>query len=540
MELDQIIDRIGDEDNPPTVEELAAAKTELETAKETLRASIKDEKSLAQIRSMKDDYDKVDDALSKVSGALTEAEAELDRIKAEVGPEDPEDPENGDPEKPESDDPEEQPVEDKTPVAASIRQTVARVRESAPAPIVVSDRDDLDRLTAVEASYTLRGKEMETISPSDLGRELERTHSQFGGSKTTVLNIKHELHPDRTLTGDPSANERKMLDLFGAEPFVPITAAGGCCSIPQPIYDQPMIGSLARPIRDAFDTLGASRGAVQAYPPICLPDEGADVWTCAQDEAVTDDPETWKSCANLDCSDEEPTVVEPIFKCITTGTFQEKFAPEQWEAFSFQVDKLAARLAEARLFNWLAAASTSVYGAPLTTGSTYANFIKQQIRIAAAMRQDQRAGDTQIITVGSNLIYDAIAEDTLTRRLNDADEVEFLKSRVNAVLREFGITYVGSDDVAAMDPFTYDGSLPGYPDELPMVSLPAGSAKFLDGGEKNIGLTADFGLARQNKVAIFDEFWEGLLVRNCNVVFSTVAVEDCDLLCPSDLVPVEA
>jgi hypothetical protein len=264
-----------------------------------------------------------------------------------------------------------------------------------------------------------------------------------------------------------------------------------------------------------------------------MPDEGADIWTCAQDEAVTDDPETWKSCVALECDDEAPTLVEPIYKCLTVGTFQERFAPEQWEAFVFQTDKLAARLAEARLFNWLAASATSVYDSAFETGSTYANFIKQQIRIAAAIRQDQRLGDAQIVTVGSNLIYSAIAEDTLTRRLNSTEDVEFFKDKVDGVLREFGITYVGSDDVANMTAFSYDGTIPAYPDELPMVTLPAGAAKVLDGGEKNLGVdVVDFDLARQNRVGAFSEFWEGLLVRNCNVVFSTVEVEECTLGCP--------
>lgn len=526
QELDQIIERIGDEDNPPSVEELTSAKQELEAAKDAARDAIKTAKgaSLSELRSMKEDYDKVDEALAKVNAAHAEAEAAVAEIVASV--DDTETVPEGD-EGDDNDETEDEVEAETKPVAASIRSTVARVRESAPVQEV---NDDLTRVTA---AFTLKGQERETLSPAELGHALERTAAQFGGSKTTVLNIKHELHPDRTLSGDASANERKMLDLFGADPFVPVTAAGGCCSIPQPIYDQPMIGSLDRPIRNAFDVLAASRGSVQAYPPICLPDEGADVWTCAQDEAVDPDDElTWKSCANLDCDDSEPTVVEALFKCITTGTFQERFAPEQWEAFSFQVDKLAARRAEARLFGWLAAASTSVYDGDVLTGSTYANFIKTLVRIAAAMRQDQRLGDTQLVAVGSNLIYPAIAEDTLTRRLNDNDEVEFLKSKVDSVLREFGITYVGSDDVAAMDPFTYDGTLPGYPASLPVVVLPAGAAKVLDGGEKNIGLTADFGLARQNKVAIFDEFWEGLLVRNCNVVYANIAVEDCDLGCP--------
>jgi hypothetical protein len=409
-----------------------------------------------------------------------------------------------------------------------VNQTLARVRQTA--RVEVNEPD----LSRVNTKYTVLGRDREEITPSEVGQAFADTSRRFGGSKTTVVSIKSELAPERTLSGDGSANERKMLDLFGANPVVPVTAAGGCCSIPEPIYDQPMLGDLSRPIRNAFDVLNASRGAVQAYPPVCIPDEGADVWTCAQDEAVDDeDPETWKTCVALECDTESATIVEPIYKCLTVGTFQERFAPEQWEAFIFQVDKLAARLAEARLFNWLAAASTSVYESPFETGSTYANFIKQQIRIAAAIRQEQRLGDAQIVTVGSNLIYSAIAEDTLVRRLNTTEDVEFFKDKVDSVLREFGITYVGSDDVADLGALSYDGTIPAYPDEIPMVTLPAGAAKVLDGGEKNLGVdVVDMNLARQNRVGAFSEFWEGLLVRNCAVVFSTVEVEECGLICP--------
>lgn len=520
MDIDQIITRLESEDDKPTIDELSAAQTELSDAQASLRDSIKSGSlSYSDLREAKAEFDGVTAALEKVTAAHGEAQAEIDAIIAEVG---------GD----EADD-ESETVEDDAPVeavAASLRpvgQTLARIRQT-PTRVEVNEPD----LSRVSTSYTVLGRDRETVTPAEVGQAFADTSRRFGGSKTTVLSIKTELAPERTLSGDGSANERKMLDLFGANPVVPVTAAGGCCSIPEPIYDQPMLGDLSRPIRNAFDVLNASRGAVQAYPPICIPDEGADVWTCAQDEAVTDDPETWKTCVALECDEESATLVEPIYKCLTVGTFQERFAPEQWEAFIFQTDKLAARLAEARLFNWLAASATSVYESAFETGSTYANFIKQQIRIAAAIRQEQRLGDAQIITVGSNLIYSAIAEDTLTRRLNNTEDVEFFKDKVDSVLREFGITYVGSDDISALAPLTYDGTIPAYPDELPMVTLPAGSAKVLDGGEKNLGVdVVDFDLARQNRVGAFSEFWEGLLVRNCNVVFSTVEVEECTLIC---------
>lgn len=527
MEPDQIIERIGS-DNPPTVEELTAAQTALTETQQTLKADIRAAKdgSLDDLLAMKGDYDTITSALAAVGEALGEAQAARDAILAEVA--DPED----EVEEDETDEAEEVEAEAK-PVAASATQVRTVVARAKARPVIeVSEPDDLSR---VNTSIIVNGRDRDAITPSEIGEAFADAARKSDGTRATVLNIRHELHPDRTLDGNAAANERKLLDLFGSNPVVPMTASGGCCSIPEPIYDQPLIGDLSRPIKSAFDMLNASRGAVQNYPPVCIPDEGADVWTCAQDEAVNEeDPDTWKSCVEVDCDEPETTLVEAAFKCLTIGNFQQKFAPEQWQAHVFQTEKLLTRKLEARLFDWLAGSATAVYDTPFETGSTYANFIKQQVRLAAAMRQDQRLGDAQLVTVGSNLIFAAIAEDTLTRRLNNANEViEIFKAKVASVLAEFGITYIGSDDVAAMGAFSYSGSIPSYPGELPMVTLPAGSAKVLDGGEKNLGVTfEDFNLARQNKVAAFSESWEGLLVRNCNVVFSTVKVEDCDLGCP--------
>jgi hypothetical protein len=412
-------------------------------------------------------------------------------------------------------------------VAASVRSALARVRTR---PVA----DDAPDLTRTETSFTLNGKDREELNLSDLGQAFADTARQKRGNKSTVLSIKTDLAPERQLTGDASANEQKMLSLFGANPFVPVTAGGGCCSIPTPIYDQPLIGSLDRPIRNSMDILQASRGAVQAYPPVCIPDEGADVWTCIQDAAVDpEDPDTWKSCTHIDCEDSDPVLVEAIYKCLTIGTFQQRFAPEQWQAFVFQTDKLLARLAEARLFGWLQASVTG-YHDGFATGSTYANFIKTGVRAAAKIRQEQRLGDAQIVWYGPDWIYSAMVEDSLTRRLNNVDEPEIIRQRVTQVLANEGITYIGSPDVADMTTVDYDGALAAYPSEAPTVMLPAGSAKVLDGGEKNLGVDfVDLDLARQNNVAAFAEEWEGLLVRNCQVLGLQVPIEDCDTIpCP--------
>lgn len=528
MELDQIVERITAGDDTLTVEELTQAQTELTAVKATLTDEIKSFAGgeLTELVGKKAEFDTVTDALSAVTTALADAQAKVQAIIDDVtGSE-------ADP----SVEAEAEPVVEAAaaPVAASIRSTIARVRNRPADPAESVERD----LSSVDTSFMLNGKDRDDVNAREIGQGFADAVRRFGGSKTSVLSIKTDLHPDRTLNGDASANERKLLDLFGANPVIPVTAAGGCCSIPEPIYDQPLIGSLARPIRASMDVMNASRGAVQAYPPICLPDDGADVWTCIQDAAVdSDDPDTWKSCTFVECEDSDPTLVEPIYKCLTVGTFKQKFAPEQWEARVFQTDKLAARLAEARLFDWLAQAATSVYDG-FSTGSTYANFIKTGIRLAAAMRQDQRLGDVseaQMLWYGPELIYPAIAEDTLTRRLNAVEEAEIVRAKVNAVLGDEGITYIPSGDLVNFGAFSYDGALPTYPANAPTVMLPAGSAKVLDGGEKNLGIdVVDFDLARQNSVGTFSEFWEGLLIRNCNVVFANIPIEECDLLCPGE------
>ena len=522
MDLTAIVERIGS-DNPPTIEELAAVREALETTRDEIAETIRTNKGtseLSELRRLKGEYDETVAALDSVNTAHAEAEAEVAEILANVTPEAPE-PDADENDDDEQDDEDEQPVA----VAASVRSALARVRTR---PVADSTPD----LTKTETSFTLNGKDRDELNLADLGQAFADTARQKRGNKSTVLSIKTDLAPERQLTGDASANEQKMLSLFGANPFVPVTAGGGCCSIPTPIYDQPLIGSLDRPIRNSMDVLQASRGAVQAYPPVCIPDEGADVWTCLQDAAVdADDPDTWKSCTFIECEESDPVLVEAIYKCLTIGTFQQRFAPEQWQAFVFQTDKLLARLAEARLFGWLQGSATGVYDG-FSEGSTYANFIKTGVRAAAKFRQEQRLGDAQLVWYGPDWIYSAIVEDSLTRRLNGVDEPEIVRQRVTQVLANEGITYIGSPDVADMTTDDYNGPISAYPDEAPTVMLPAGSAKVLDGGEKNLGVDfVDLDLARQNNVAAFSEEWEGLLVRNCKVLALNIPIEDCDLIC---------
>ena len=153
MEPDQIIERLGT-DNPPTLEELAAAQERLTEAEATLKAAIRAHSGTpySELKELSDDRKKVAAALESVSEAYTIAQDEIDAIKAEVG-EDTETPVEDDDSEDEDEDQEEAKAE---PVAASIRQTLARIKPVTPR-VEVNEPD----LTSVSTRYTVLGRERE-------------------------------------------------------------------------------------------------------------------------------------------------------------------------------------------------------------------------------------------------------------------------------------------------------------------------------------------------------------------------------------------
>src|SRR5690606_27940341 len=117
--------------------------------------------------------------------------------------------------------------------------------------------------------------------------------------KERVARIETSFADERTLTGKIGA-DTDLIDSFMSPEAV--TAAGGCCSLPQPIYSNPVQGDTSRPIKASLNTLGATRGKFTFFPAICVPVDGVGLWSCEDDELVSEvDPETWKDCAEADC-----------------------------------------------------------------------------------------------------------------------------------------------------------------------------------------------------------------------------------------------
>jgi len=510
----EILARLGT-DNPPTHAELLSARNEI--ARE-LRAQKGKSNDLEALMSLRAAYDLAEQAVAAAEAAEAEAAAEVDDVLDGVV-----DPDAA------------LEVEaDEVPQVLPMDEALSRLGLRTQTVEVVNEPDPVDTLSMVRTEVTIGNEKRDSASWDDLAQAFsESTRSQRPG-KERIARITSEFADERSVTVGDTAGNTRLIDSFVSPEAV--TAAGGCCSLPTPIYENPVAGSLARPIRDSLPTIGVrGRGAVTFFPAICIADGGSDVWTCEDDAAVTDDPETWKDCLDAECDEPETVNVEGIYACNTVGNFMDRFANEQWRGHLRAVSIRQARLADANLFGKMRAATTSTHTG-ISTGSTYANFLNTVGRAGALIRQDQRLEEVRLTVWAPSWLPVAIREDFRVRGLNTGrDEIELIMARLEAALANENIRAVWSQDIDDIETVQYDGALADYPDTASTVLAADGFFSFLDGGTLDLGTEIrDHDLNRQNKLAAFAESFEGLLARGCNAKSLDIPVETCAVAdCPA-------
>jgi len=468
----------------------------------------------------------VDAALSDIPDPDAEAEEDPD-AEAEADPE-------ADPEE----DPEADPAEaslstkPKRGKMLSVQEAVKRLGLSGTPGLQVHEPEP--DLAATDTRVLIAG---DVVQNADIRALAEAFHDSSSRSlksgKERVARIETSYADERTLSGKINADTRLVDSFVSPEAVV---AAGGCCSLPQPIYTNPVHGSTDRPIKGALPTLGASRGKFSFFPAICLPVDGFGVWTCDDDEAVDEaDPDTWKVCAEVDCGDADEVDVYAVYSCVTVGNYQARFAPEQWQGYLAALAIQNARRGEVLLFEQMRDQVISTYAVD-ALGSIFANVVNGVGTAAAALRQDQRLGDVQMDFFVSETLLTAVRLDLINRRVfsSAVDDPNVAASLLNTALSNEGVNAVYSQD---LDPVTFGsgGDNPQFPTTLGSVLAPNGFFTYLDGGTLDLGTEIrDHALNRQNKVAAFAESYEGILARGCNALGLDIPVEICDnVACPS-------
>lgn len=549
-EILAIIERIGT-DNAPTSLELSNARTEL--ARQIHAEARSEAPDLAVLTSLRGAFATAGTALDEATAAEAAAAAQVASLVSDI--EDPDATPAPTPEQIAADEaeaarqlaegaatgevivpdavlPPGTPIPASTeqvPVAAgartlSLREAAARVRVRPVPPV----EHTTPAGTPGSRIFVLGQEVAQAPNIREAAGAFERTVRSPSTGKQTLVRFDSILPDGQTLPGDTNGNTYLLDRLVGAEA---VAAAGGCCSLPVPIREQTVLSSTARPIRDSLPTIGVTEaGAVTYFPAVCLPTDGVALWLCSDDSAVdAEDPDTWKECVFVDCPTAETTIVDAIYRCLTIGEFQRRFATEQWVAILQATMALQARVADLSLWaNMLAGVQTTHTAAE--TGSVFTNWANSVQLAADTIRDDQRYDGVTINNWLPRWFKGAVHNDLLNRRLIDVDNPTAVDNLINGVAANAGITVRYTMDSDPIEPGGQeDGPLTAYPATLASIVAPEGYYSFLDGGQFDLGIEIrDLDLARQNAVAAFAESFEGLLVRGCNAKRLNIPVTICE------------
>lgn len=541
MDLQQalsILSRVGAGETL-SLSELTQARDTIARQLHALRGS--GTPDLDALTTLRESYFAADAAVSAVSEAEDSAVQEVDAALSDIpdpdhAEKDPDEEEDPDEEDPDEEDPDKEKSLSSRPKKGrmlSVQEAVARLGLDGHAFAAPEREPDL---ATTETRTVLNGTPVKDATFYNLAEAFRDSSSRsMKTGKERIARIETSFSEGRTLSGKIN-DDTRLLDSFVSPEAV--TAAGGCCSLPQPIYTNPVQGSTNRPIRDSLTTMGATRGKFSFFPAICLPVDGVGLWSCDDDELVSEaDPDTWKTCAEVDCDVADEVGVDAIYSCVTIGNYQTRFAPEQWQGYLAALAVMQARQAEVALFSKMRASVTTTHTLD-ALGSVYSNVASGVALAAAAMRQEQRLGDIQLNLWLPDWIRTAVRMDLTTRRVHGvAEDPNVADTMLATAFSNEGIKVVYSQDLDSIEGASAqsDGALTDLPVTAGAVLAPDGFFTFLDGGTMDLGTEIrDHNLNRQNKVAAFAESYEGLLARGCNAKALDIPIEICDnASCPA-------
>jgi hypothetical protein len=379
----------------------------------------------------------------------------------------------------------------------------------------------------------------------------QRRHSLRGtsggdGEQIPVVQIQTAYPAERYMSAtDPDSNTRNLVAATSAATLTAsaaaarargnLVAAGLCAPITQ-LYDVPVIGSAARPVRDACTNMGADRGGIRWRQHLSFGDfAGATgVWTLDMDEAVgTGSPPAPKPCLDVECPGDAEAYVEAVTFCMTFSNVTSRFDAESTAA-NLQAAQIAhARFAENRLMAQIAALSTTLT-AP-TVVSAIRDFLLTLDRLFAAHRNFYRLEDTEAFRIVlPRWFRDALRADLLlgAGMGSGDDDIDaafaLADARINGwfATRNVNVTWhldgrpattAGAGEVGMANQFysawADNAAVPDFPAQVEGLMWVEGEMIHLDGGTLDLGVVRDSTLNQNNRYKQFSETWEGVAHR---------------------------
>jgi len=512
------------------------------------------------------------EALNGEIGRRDEEQAEIDaRIEAQLARlrpavDDTVETEGDDPDadEDEAEKPAEEPKVDETPkakepepVAASAAKRAAVQRPAIGRLARQANRPAAQEAAVGAAKHTVTDRNGNQLSSRKdvavaLAKTIEGTRNVRDGQFPAV-SISTEFPKDRQLgqLGDSAAdgNEARIQSAFAAGSS--LVAAGGLCAPIPYVYDIEVIGTDARPIRDALSTFQADRGGVSIRQAIRFDDLAAGVgtWTLANDAAVgvgdpADDPV--KPIVEAECPAFEDYFVEATTARIRFSNVTNRFDPEMADANVTALRQVHARIAENKLLTKLYAGATT-----LTSGRVLGatrDILAALDHSVAYFRNRHRLADNEVLWMTlPRWVRDLIRTDVLRGAQDNLDAFSLADSLIDQFFtnRNVRVTFhldgrstaqssaTNVPAIAAQQyasaPTTGAATVPSFPGQVEWTLCRPSDVLFLDGGQLDLGVVRDSGLNAQNRYELFFETFEGLAFRGVEILRVVSSVEPTGL-----------
>ena len=356
--------------------------------------------------------------------------------------------------------------------------------------------------------------------------------------RITVARLSTEYPEDRHIGGGREATEAVLSRVFSRDNLAApqaLTAAGGICAPPVPLYDVETFAVDDRPVAAALPSFNAERGGVTYRLPstmglmtgangVMTADEDAEFITSGDDEGM---PANVKSCLRIECPDLVTAEVEAIYQCLTIGNFGARTWPED---VAHNVDLAAAewaRLAERRFVDVIKTASTAVTDAG--DGGAWLSLVATILKARAGMISRHRLSEAQRFRVllpswlGEALPMDGIRGGTIG---NIAD---LTRQTVAASLERYGVSVSWYKDgvtggTAQLFGAQSTGAITEFPTSVQWAFFPEGSFFVLDNGTLDLGLVRDSVLNSTNDYQLFMEAFLKVAYRGIESLWVTSTV----------------
>lgn len=348
--------------------------------------------------------------------------------------------------------------------------------------------------------------------------------NSFSG-RMPVVHVDTAYPDSRVLGNDTSANFEKIRAATNPQSLV---AAGGLCAPLETFYDVEVIGSAARPVKNALAGFQVERGGITYRPnsSAAAAINGTGTWTVADDaDAEADD----KTCYAVECPDMEEAVVRAVYLCLEFSNITARFDPET-TASNVQEGMIAhARAAENALLADIKAGSKLLTGREQKVGAVR-HVLGELDRAVAYYRNRHRIDTTMPLTwiapawvmaqFRADLAYQMAAGDWMDA-LGVADSAItewFTRRSVAPVWHLDGTTDPSTVGAVTIPQQTYDNAaagapIPDFPGSIDSLLFTSGSWLFLDGGSLDLGLVRDSTLNARNRYRQFSETFEGVADR---------------------------